>query len=89
MLNPICVAFSLALHHTPVSGGGNATQDDADCLANGPEPTAGVTAAPLSDVSDKLFRAKFNLHTLWRTTRHTQHDAKVDLMFHLRVTLDV
>lgn len=37
MLNHICVAFSLALHHTPVSGGGNATQDDADCLANGPE----------------------------------------------------
>lgn len=89
MLNHICVAFSLALHCTPVSGGENATQDDADCLANGLEPTAGVTAAPLSDVSDKLFGAKVNLHQLRRKTCHTQHDAKVDLMFHLRVTLDV
>lgn len=89
MLNHICVAFSLALDRTPVSGGENATQDDADCSANAPEPTAGVIAAPLSDVSNKLFRAKVNLHTLRRTTRHTQHDAKVDLMFHLSVTLDV
>lgn len=74
MLNHICVAFSLALDHTPVSGGANATQDDADCLANGPEPMAGVTAAPLSDHSDKLFGAKVSLHKLRRTTHQAQHD---------------
>ncbi len=39
----------LALLFTvPVSGGGNATQGDADCLTTGPEPTAEVTAEPLS-----------------------------------------
>lgn len=58
MQNHICVAFSLALHCTPVSGGENATQDDAECLANSPEQTAGETAEPLSDLSHKLFGAK-------------------------------
>lgn len=80
-LNQICVAFSLALHHSPVSGGGNATQDDADCLANGPER--------LSGHANKLFGAKVNLHKLRRrTTRHAQHDAKgwlnVSFMRHVR-----